>query len=168
VSGKWRALTRSNIETGERGRTNLLPNLAAYIGSQLFAVITIAGYQNAAQVATSLMEESRDGLQLIANSVAELKEAIAEKVTSCDMDVLFCSCGTSFDPMGMTDDFNSGRKRSKPSSGGLVLCTTNLGLSLTRSTKKDRNTEHEDADVVNVLLKPRVALQSVVNDLIVS
>jgi hypothetical protein len=162
VSAKWRALMRSNIETRDGGKTNL-SNLAAYV-SQLSAIITIAGFQNAEQVAMSLMEEPvpRDGLQLIANSVAELREVVVEKVTSYDMDVLFCPCGTSFDAMWMTDNFNSGREGSKVSSDGLVLCTTNLGLKLTRSVTKDRNTEYEDI----VLLGAKVALQSATNDLI--
>jgi hypothetical protein len=152
VSGKWRALTRSNLDG------NLLPSLAAYVGPQLSAVITIAGFENAEQVAMSLMAEPGNALGLIANSVAELKEGIAEKVTSCDMDVLFCPCGTSFDARWMTDAFNG----SQVSSDELVLCTTNLGLKLTRSVTKDRNTEYEDI----VLLRAKVALQSVMDDLI--
>jgi hypothetical protein len=156
VSGKWRALTRSNLDG------NILPSLVAYVSPQLSAVITIAGFENAEQVAMSLMEEPGNALRLIANSVAELKEGIAEKVTSCDMDVLFCPCGTSFDARWMADDFNSGPKGSQVSSNELVLCTTNLGLRLTRSVTKDRNTGYENV----VLLGARVALQSVMDDLI--
>jgi hypothetical protein len=162
VSGKevrfWDPQTSlSSIPSSTQNRT-LLPSLTAYLRSQLSAVITIAGYQKAAQVATSLTEESQSGLQLIVNSVSELREA---NYTIRDMFVLFSPCGDPFMAKGMTDLFNSGGKAGEDSSDRLLLCTAELGLSHLDSgdVKKDRKK-------YVIHLKPKVVLQSAVNYLI--
>jgi hypothetical protein len=141
--------------------TNLLPSLAPYIKSQLSSVMTVAGYQDAEQKARTLTEEFESGLQIIANSVVELRETIA-KMASCDIDVLFSSRGTSFDARWMSDYFESNRKASEVPRDELVLCTTSLGLKLTRNVTRSR-----DAGYENVLLKAKVVFQSVMSDLIV-
>ena len=127
--------------------------------SGISTLLTIAGYRH--DLPTPLIDELVANLQSITSSAVELRSAIAERISSCDMEVVYLPSGALFDPKSMDDSFGDGfRSFEGDDKGDTVLCTTHLGMKVSRGVAGGDGTEV----VVEVLLKPKVALQSVAED----
>jgi hypothetical protein len=162
VSGKWRALTKSSVDKLlDGGKTSFSSYVTKLIAERLSAIMIIAGCYDAIYAYKTVTEKFESKLALITKSVLELRRVTGEKITSCDMSVFGYLCETPFDAALMFDDFNNGAK-PELSSGGVVLCTTELGLRLAKSVSKDGRAEY----VEETILMPKVVLQSAVEDMV--
>jgi len=88
-----------------------------------------------------------------------VNKIIGEDVTSGDLEILAVPPGTAFDPSSMEDVYNEGALTR--SGGTRVLCTTDLGLR--KKVRVGTTGEREKQWAVIILLKPKVALESVVD-----
>ena len=161
MSTKWRSLTKSNVDRLSGNETSFSLDVTRYIASKLSALMTIAGCHEK-YAYNAVTEDFGNKLELMVISLQELRKAIGEKITSCDMGVFGYNCGTTFDPVLMADNFNNGPKTDEIHSVGPVLCTIALGLKLSKRVTKDGKVE----DVEEVLLLPKVVLQSAMDDII--
>jgi hypothetical protein len=125
--------------------------------SGISTLLSIAGYGQ--DLPEFLNEELMANLDSVTASALELRSAIAQKISSCDMELIYFPYGTAFDGESMEDSFGdvTGNGQSN-----LSLCTTHLGMKVSRGVGggEDGNTQV----VVETLLKPKVALQSIAED----
>ncbi|KAG6918268.1 hypothetical protein DXG01_015642 [Tephrocybe rancida] len=157
VSGRWRALTRK-----------YLPNTAEHELSLLFvdAFVNILLVADAVMIHAELQKaiETRfaERVSIIVKGAQRLRKAIGEEVTSCDFEVLFVNYDTPFSPAQMDDAFVSGfeKGREEPEP---VLCATELGLE-----KNERQPGKEGSWESIVLVRPKIALKSGIEDMVSS
>ncbi|KIK91493.1 hypothetical protein PAXRUDRAFT_830793, partial [Paxillus rubicundulus Ve08.2h10] len=88
-----------------------------------------------------------------------VNKIIGEDVTSGDFEVLAVPPATTFDGMMMEDSYDD--ETSPSARGGKVLCATDLGLR--KKTRVGMVGEKEKQWEIKMLLKPKVALESVVD-----
>jgi hypothetical protein len=158
VAGQWRILTSTNLDRlQERNETSFPQEVVDLLFSITSAIASITGFHDI------LTKELMNSLQWIAKSTLELRSAVAQRVSSSDMEVFLIPHGHDFNPRFMTDDSSDGRKGTIKSSAshGVVFCTTDLGLKCIRGVTKDQGTQY----VEDILLMPKVLLQSTVDSL---
>ena len=120
----------------------------------LSAIILIAGHHDS--LAQTSLNDLSSNLSSITTLVMELRRIIGEK-TLQDLELLCPPSETPFDGKWMVDCHRSdGGSNAEP-----ILCTTDLGLMRTKHVTLGQSTK----PVENILLMPRVVLQSVVADI---
>ena len=164
IAGRWRALTKSNLDRlhDRLGPKALSSVLNDTIFTQLSAILTLAGYPDLSQ---EVSDELLLNLTSITKSILELRIAIGEKTLFYELEAFFHPFGIPFDPASMEDSFGSSRKSASEEMGDRqILCTTDLGLK--RTVAKFVSIEQETTFEVDILLMPKVVLQSVLDDFI--
>ncbi|KII95455.1 hypothetical protein PLICRDRAFT_150178 [Plicaturopsis crispa FD-325 SS-3] len=161
VAGRWRALTRMYVRSGLE-EPDALPHLIALIRDSFLDILEIAGSSGGflGDVPEALVTSFRDGVSTIIDLSLRLNKTIGQDLTSCDMETIAVKSDEAFDSEFMTDAFDGGNPRENLATGR-VLCTTDLGLQRVEKVSKG------DIEVMErtTLLKPRVALDSVVSSL---
>jgi hypothetical protein len=130
------------------------------VNTQLSAIVTIAGYRDVPQ---ELSEDLNRNLSSIVQCLLELRSAIREKLLFYELEAFIHPYGTRFDPNSMEDCFGSSRQ---PTGNGQILCTTDLGLRRSEAKFINADRERETKFVEDVLLMPKVALLSVLDDFV--
>ncbi|KAL4068798.1 hypothetical protein V8B97DRAFT_817463 [Scleroderma yunnanense] len=160
ISGRWRALTRANIPQGQRDDLQLSSLLTSKILSGLADILLAAGC-NASQseLVSALSVKFGDKVSFLVAQAIRVNKIIGEDVTSGDLEILTIPPATVFDNLSMEDVYNEGVLTH--SGGARVLCTTDLGLL--KRVRVGTTGEKERQWAVTTLLKPKVALESVVD-----
>ena len=157
IAGRWRAMTKSSLDrlhgTDQKA---LRDSMTAGIST----VLEVAGYS--AEVLRETTNEWMHNLGSIISSTLQLRTAIGVGISSRELEVIIHPFGTQFDAKTMINNFDNGRHKFTRRIAGdkVVFCTTDLGLRSWRGIKKEFGTEY----VAEVLLKPKVALQSITQD----
>jgi hypothetical protein len=159
IAGRWRALTKSNLDKlhDQLNPKSLPVVLGKIVITHLSAVLTISGYRDLPQ---ELTDDLNRNLFSIIQCLLELRCAIREKTLFYDLEVILHPFGTPFNPTLMEDSFGCSRQ---PTGDGQILCTTDLGLRRCE-VKLINDNEWETDFLEDILLKPKVALQSVLDD----
>lgn len=159
MSGRWRALTRTHVQSMLHGDADVSQNLVPHIADTLVDVLLVAGLKATHEhIHTEVMTTFGEKLTIVVRAALALNWVIGKDITSADLEPTTVLWNSVFDPAIM-DDVNS--------AGGLktgvehVLCTTDLGLQrIVKSSK-----EGEPAWQTSMLLKPKVALESMIEGL---
>lgn len=112
----------------------------------------------------SIVSRFQERMGTIVGHALVLNEAIGEKVVSGDLEPIHERPEVVFDPTTMDDAFPV--DPSEPSvadvkGGGRTLCSTDLGLQRVEKVSASEAGENEWHDII--LLKPKVALESLLN-----
>jgi hypothetical protein len=113
-------------------------------------------------IVSGLSSKFTDKISLLVSLAIRVNKIIGEDVTSGDFEVLAVPPATAFDGATMEDSYDDA---SSPSARGgtmpKVLCATDLGLR--KKTRVGMVGEKEKQWEIKMLLKPKVALESVVD-----
>jgi len=107
---------------------------------------------------TSAGKKLNDRIKLLFKLAIQLKKIMMEEITSANLNTVTVSGGVAYSAEEMEDAYVDGNPAT---SGVRVLCTTDLGLS--RTTRLA--TSGENQWDIKLLLKPKVALETVVNSM---
>jgi len=101
-------------------------------------------------------------IAVMVDLAVRLNRAIGEDITSGNMEVVAVGSAMPYDPTKMDNAYEDGQPTSKQDSASIrVLCPTDLGLQ--RLSKVSMT--GEDQWDTKILLKPKVAIESVVDSL---
>jgi hypothetical protein len=150
-------MTRSNIRS--EGQDVIVASLHDEMISGISILLGYAGYPNELPPETTI--EWINNVRSIILASLTLRNAIGEKISSRDLEVITHPLGTTFDPKTMANGFDDGRKPSRKNADDReVLSTTDLGLKSWRGIVKEYGTEY----TAEILLKPKVALRSIARE----
>ncbi|PPQ91268.1 hypothetical protein CVT25_006385, partial [Psilocybe cyanescens] len=161
VAGRWRAITSSKLRAGrDRSRANIVLNMI--IGLLCVCGLSTSNLQSNRQILTlQKMLYTLEKLQM------QLKIAVKEGITTADMEVFSFAPGSELSAF-MEDIYAEtlgGVSRQSiiaaRANERRVLCTVGLGLRKS-VTKVLQNGESKDQ--VDILLRPKVVLSSVLHD----
>ncbi|KAI5995306.1 hypothetical protein F5J12DRAFT_726162 [Pisolithus orientalis] len=157
ISGRWRALTRANIPRRQCDELQLTSLLTTKILSGLADILLAAGCNaSQAELVTALSSKFREKVLFLVTLAVRVNKIVGEDVTSGDLEVLTVPPASLFDPANMEDVYNE----AASGTGARVLCTTDLGLR--KRVRISMTGEKEKQWAVTTLLKPKVALETVV------
>ena len=157
MSGRWRALTHNHIQPLFHSKMDLPSFLLPRISKNIAEVLIVAGYRRVAEEVTDeVAEKFGHRIRAIVGTVLRLNKIFGENITSCDFNLTLVSQGSQFNP-ATAEDIGEGSSPQKAADP--VLCTTEVGLNRTVRDSKGGKMEE------TVLLKPKVALQSVTEGL---
>ncbi|KAJ7587956.1 hypothetical protein C8J56DRAFT_785725, partial [Mycena floridula] len=153
ITSRWRSLTHRHIQ-------ELYPRLEEFAVNDLIETIfrwssdvfIISGCSNPPKASYSIEGlRSRFGTQVrrISSAVYKLAKITREDIMSTNFEIIAVENGIQFSGKDMTDAFED-----YGSSGGAVLCTTDMGLSC--ATRKGEGLVER-----RLLLRPKVVLESV-------
>ncbi|KZP05600.1 hypothetical protein FIBSPDRAFT_842868 [Athelia psychrophila] len=152
VAGRWRALSRSHLRHLRTGGNDALPGIRKFICGGLADILISAKCQpSPLGVVEALIGKFGDRIYAIIDAALNISRILGEEITSDDFEIVTCQAGVTFDPSWMEDDASDGLEKS------IVLCTTEMGLS--RESREVKG--GQIAEVITLLLKPKVALESV-------
>lgn len=110
-------------------------------------------------VTSALISKFADKLSFLASLAMRVNKIVGEDVTSGDFEVLAVLPATAFDVTTMEDSYDDGRSaKTRGNTVSKVLCATDLGLR--KKTRMGMTGEKQWE--TKVLLKPKVALESVI------
>jgi hypothetical protein len=157
ISGRWRALTNAYAHNHDENQLIALvtPHLAGHFSNIMLA----AGCSVAPDVLRASVEKKlSDRIVLLFKLALQLNKIVMEEITSADLRTVIVPFETTYSAEQMEDAYVDG----DPATGGVrVLCTTDLGLR--RRTRMATSGEKQWDD--KLLLKPKVALQTVVDSM---
>jgi predicted nucleic acid-binding Zn-ribbon protein len=155
VSGRWRALTHRHVRTLPHDDPSLMSSTEIAVVHDLVNILMIAGYQRHQQEGFEMVSRKfGDQIKAIHKASFRLNQVLREEITSSDLEPLWISPNTFFDPSGMED---IGGEQVGLRQSDRVLCITEMGLQrVVRQTKENRSQPE-----TTLLLKPKVALESV-------
>ncbi|KAG6331425.1 hypothetical protein ID866_7666 [Astraeus odoratus] len=162
IFGRWRALTRANIpQVAQLDELQLASLLTAKIFSGLADILLVAGC-NASQseLVAALSAKFNEKVSFLVSLSMRINKIIGEDVTSGDLEILTVPPAATFDSSAMEDVYNEGTP-GRPGVGTKVLCTTDLGLR--KRVRVAVTGDKEKHWAITTLLKPKVALESVVD-----
>ncbi|KAG1734628.1 hypothetical protein EDB19DRAFT_1638878 [Suillus lakei] len=157
ISGRWRALTSAYAPNHEESQLTTLA--IAHLAGRFSNIMLAAGCSVAPDVLRASVEKKlSDRIVLLFKLALQLNKVVMEEITSADLKTVTMPTGIAYSAEQMEDAYVDG----DPATGGVrVLCTTDLGLSrVTRmATSGDKQWDNK------LLLKPKVALETVVNSM---
>lgn len=163
MSGRWRALTRTHVQSMLHGSSDASSLLVPHIADTLVDVLLVAGlkasYEHIHEVVMTTFE---DKLTTIVRLALGLNWVVGREVTSGDLEPTTVLWDAAFDPSEMVDVNREGDREDGKMDR--VLCTTDLGLQLIVKVGKD--VEGKEAYHTTTLLQPKVALESVIEGLV--
>lgn len=110
-------------------------------------------------ITSALASKFAEKLSFLVSLAMRVNKIVGEDVTSGDFEVLAVPPATAFDVAMMEDSYDDGRSaKARGSNMSKVLCATDLGLR--KKTRVGMTGEKQWETMV--LLKPKVALESVV------
>ena len=130
--------------------------LLPWISKDIAEVLIVAGYRRVAEEVTDeVAQKFGHRINAIVGTALRLNKILGGNITSCDLNLILVSQGSTFNP-ATAEDIGEGASPQKAADP--VLCTTEVGLNRTVRDPKGGKME-------TVLLKPKVALQSVTEGL---
>ena len=157
MSGRWRALTHNHTQSLFHSKMDLVSFLLPLISKNIAEVLIVAGYRRVAEEVTDeVADKFGHRIRVIVGTALRFNKIFGENITSCDLNLMLVSQGSLFDPATAED---IGEGASPQRAADPVLCTTEVGLNRTVRDSKGGKMEE------SVLLKPKVALQSVTEGL---
>ena len=157
MSGRWRALTHNHTQSLFHSKMDLVSFLLPLISKNIAEVLIVAGYRRVAEEVTDeVADKFGHRIRVIVGTALRFNKIFGENITSCDLNLMLVSQGSPFDPATAED---IGEGASPQTAADPVLCTTEVGLNRTVRDSKGGKMEE------SVLLKPKVALQSVTEGL---
>ncbi|EIW80585.1 hypothetical protein CONPUDRAFT_57878, partial [Coniophora puteana RWD-64-598 SS2] len=156
VSGKWRALTIASLNTADGG--SIIKGVLRDIRSILVAAKCTTPTSD---IRASLEAKYASQIGIMEKMATDVRKNIGEDVTSTDFEVFFTHTGSDFDPESMADAYNDESPTQSEQNRGRVLCPTDLGLLQRTNTARGKDAKWS----VKLLLKPKVALESVIDAL---
>ncbi|KZP05602.1 hypothetical protein FIBSPDRAFT_842873 [Athelia psychrophila] len=155
VAGHWRALSRSHLRHLNTGAKDALPHIRKIVCSGLADVLISAKCQiNPSGVIEALTGKFGDRIYAIIDAALNINRILGEEITSGDFDIVTWQGGVKFDPTAMEDAASDDGSYDEKS---IVLCTTEMGLRRESWEVKGGQRAQE----ITLLLKPKVALESV-------
>jgi predicted nucleic acid-binding Zn-ribbon protein len=156
VSGRWRILTHSYARTMGKEGPEVVESFGKTIATHLVDILIMAGYQGSHQAAVEkVFGTFSDKINVIITASLRLNLAIGEEISSCDLEPMGVQAGDLFDPSKMDD---IGGDHGFRKTEDRVLCTTEVGLRRVQKQTKENRSSIE----TKLLLKPKVALESIV------
>jgi len=148
VSGRWRALTRANLNTRASTET-----WERELLSKLQSVLMIASW--------GIRSPGSYGHRLpsIFKAISELRVAIGE-FTSAELDIFVFECDRIYNPAHMDDAYSGGRQSSGKRAPEVIVGTTGIGLG-----KVTSKAARDEKDVLYLwsLIPAKVVLWSTLN-----
>ena len=149
ISGRWRALTRSNARPStESWKEELFKKLQS--------VLIIASW---APRSPKNEESYGNRLPSIFKAINELRMAIGKNFTSADLDIFVFECDQIYNPAIMDDAYSDGRQSSGKRVLEAIVGTTGIGLG--KVTAK-RNAK--DVLQMQTLISAKIMLTSTMNE----
>ncbi|KIJ63514.1 hypothetical protein HYDPIDRAFT_92172, partial [Hydnomerulius pinastri MD-312] len=108
-----------------------------------------------------LSSKFTEKISFLVSLAIRVNKIVGEDVTSGDLEVLAVRSATPYDGSWMEDSYDDGNSERGVGGGAKVLCATDLGLR--KKTRVAMTGEREKQWEIKVLLKPKVALESVVD-----
>ncbi|RPD55192.1 hypothetical protein L226DRAFT_562963 [Lentinus tigrinus ALCF2SS1-7] len=155
VAGRWRALCRESAKVvggiGDTEAERHARKLARLTGDVLIA----CGVSGSSDAVYAMVKKAfLSPLHEISERALEFQRITGEDILSCDLITVVVLPDTAFDRARMEDEWADPKV---PSSDGLVLCTTQLGLM-----REEKKTEGIQA---TLLRRPKVVLKSMLEQL---
>ncbi|KAH9946440.1 hypothetical protein B0H21DRAFT_415663 [Amylocystis lapponica] len=164
VSRRWRALTRSHLSQvylQEKNVTALKESLAQFIANVLF---TCGLGESLRNIYDTFVDKYGEKISGIVTLTLELRRSMGEEMVSCDLETVVAEGGEIYDAEVMDDAYSTGGARTEPNSAAAhILCTTEHGLR--RVERYGDGINGELKSQVTMLLKPKVALESLAEEL---
>ena len=140
-------------------RTDILNVQMTSILDTLVDILLASGCEGPrSYVCDKLTKKFGHRLSVIATLAIGLNKAIGEDTMSCTMTALSIPHSVEFTPRFMEDAYDETQKQLT-SQSSKVLCTVELGL------QKDEKDTNGDRGSATVILKPKVALESLTDDM---
>ncbi|KAF8131809.1 hypothetical protein EV363DRAFT_1164450 [Boletus edulis] len=160
IAGRWRALTRAHVPSTSLDDSQLAFQIATKIISGLGDILLTTGCTAPkADITSALTSKFAEKLASLVSLAMRVNKIVGEEVTSGDFDVLAVPPATAFDMSTMEDSYDDGRSaKAKGKNMSRVLCATDLGLRKKTRVGMTGDKQWE----TKILLKPKVALESVV------
>ncbi|PCH36685.1 hypothetical protein WOLCODRAFT_20687 [Wolfiporia cocos MD-104 SS10] len=166
VSARWRVLTRSSLRAAtwtETTESKLQDDLAELIAE----IMLLAGSDISPRTLYQMvLTQFGEKLRSVINVSLALQKAIGEGVISSHLEPTLYNCGVPFDPERMENAYPSGCPRTaRPLDRRqpLLLGTTEVGLQ--RVEQKKSGDQNASQSHIVTLLKPKVVLETFVNEL---
>lgn len=158
VSGRWRALTRTHVQSMLHGDADVSLNLVLHIADTLADVLLVAGLKATHEhIHEEVMTTFGEKLTIVVRAALALNWVIGKDITSADLEPITVLWQSVFDSAVMEDVNGGGLKVGVEH----VLCTTDLGLQRVVKSSKEGESEWQ----TSMLLKPKVALESMIEGL---
>jgi hypothetical protein len=163
MSSRWRSLTHKFVYSSTPGlQKHAFGELVETIFRWSLDILVVAGSthaENNSSLKDTLRSRFNAQVEHIARAVCKLAQVIREEIMSKNFEVLAVDHGGTFDSKRMADMFGDyGPSR------GAILCTTELGLNAaTRRSVGNLNVDSEDTIERQLLLQPKVVLESAVD-----
>lgn len=136
---------------------NLPSFLRSWISNQIASILIVAGYRGGAEeVSGEVVQKFGERINVIVGTALKLNQIFGAEVTSSDLGLMLVPQGSRFNPAAAED---IGQEAGSQKKADLVLCSTEVGLNRTVRVSKGGKME------ATILLKPKVALQSVTDGL---
>jgi hypothetical protein len=149
VSGRWRALTRSNTRpNAEKWKDELYKKLQS--------ILVIASWSPRS---TENEESFGNRLPSIFKAMNELRTAMGENFTSADLEIFVLECDKIYNPVSMKDAYGDGGQSSGDRATGAIVGTTGIGLEKIASQHNAKDTLQ-----IQVLTPAKIVLWSTLNE----
>ncbi|KAI0326491.1 hypothetical protein GY45DRAFT_1310377 [Cubamyces sp. BRFM 1775] len=160
VAGRWRALTRMHAKQLHIRIDELRQVICNILTNYIVDVLLLCGVSSAPDVTYSTIV-TRFGSSVLdmVELALEIKRTTVERIISRDLLVTLAMPGEAFDAARMDDEWNDPKVTSPQ---GTVMSSTQLGLSKRQILHPRGGVRSEE---VSTLLKPKVALHSLLDDL---
>jgi hypothetical protein len=157
VSGRWRALAIAYAPSHDE--STLIAQITPHLAGRFANIMLAAGCSAPLDViAASAENKMSDRIALLFNLATKLKKIVMEEITSADLTTITISGGVVYSAKEMEDAYIDG----DPATGGVrVLCTTDLGLKRITRLATSGGGQWD----IKMLIKPKVALETVVNSM---
>ena len=160
ISGRWRAITSAQLQAIE-GESNVNAMCDTIIG-----LMCLAGWSPLSPQAQKALVSAQNKVSTIDKKSTELKKAVKQDVTTTDMEVFLATPGAVFtEEMEDVDTESEGVGNFGSESTGpeqRILCT--IGMGLKKTTRKKDGAAGSLETQVDLLLRPKVTLPSVLLD----
>ncbi|KAN0081721.1 hypothetical protein V8E55_009345 [Tylopilus felleus] len=161
IAGRWRALTRAHVPSTPLDDSQLAFQIATkvIISGLADILLTTGCTAPKSDITSALTSKFAEKLSFLVSLAMRVNKIVGEDVTSGDFEVLAVPPATAFDVTAMEDSYDDGRSsKAKGNNIPKVLCATDLGLR--KKTRMGMTGEKQWE--TKVLLKPKVALESVI------
>ncbi|KZP28394.1 hypothetical protein FIBSPDRAFT_1039528 [Athelia psychrophila] len=155
VARRWRALSRSHLRHLSTGGEDALSGIRKHVCGGLADILISAKCQSSPLgVVEALTSRFGERIYAIIDTALNIKRILGEEITSGDFEIVTCQAGVTFDPMLMEDAASDVPLYDERN---ILLCTTEMGFRRESWEVKGGQRAKE----VTLLLKPKVALESV-------
>jgi hypothetical protein len=163
VSGRWRALTRHHCRTLPYDDPGQTSSMGMDVVHDLINVLITAGYQGHRQEVVEMVSgKFGDKIRAINKASLHLNQVLGEEITSCNLSPAWVSPNVAFDPSEM-EDIGGEHIPDQRRQRDRVLCITEMGLQ--RVVGHAQTKENRGWLEMALLLKPKVALESVIDSM---